>query len=220
VGTGDLGELAGTAGEPAPEPGGEPPSRRRLVVGLGNPGARYADTRHNVGFRVVEELARRKGVRLDRSECNALVGPMGEVGLAGEVYLALPQTFMNRSGYATRCLAERHGFVPADILVVVDEVALPLGRLRLRPSGSPGGHRGLESILESLQSDAVHRLRLGVLEEGDEVTGEALADYVLAPFSPAARQKVEAMVTRGADACETWLAEGMARAMDRFNGPA
>lgn len=214
MGAGDLGELAGPAGEPAPEPGGEPPSRRRLVVGLGNPGARYADTRHNVGFRVVEELARRKGVSLGRNECNALVGEVGEVRLA------LPQTFMNRSGYATRCLVERHGFAPAEILVVLDEVALPLGRLRLRPSGSPGGHRGLESILESLQSDAVHRLRLGVREEGDELTGEALADYVLAPFSPAGRETVEAMVARGADACESWLAEGMGRAMDRFNGPA
>jgi PTH1 family peptidyl-tRNA hydrolase len=235
VGTGDRGELAGRSGEPAREapnrktreapvgetreaaPGetldpGTEPSRRRLVVGLGNPGGRYADTRHNVGFRVVEELARRRGVPLDRNECNALVGA------AEEIHLALPQTFMNRSGYALRCLVERHGFAPAEILVVLDEVALPLGRLRLRGSGSPGGHRGLESILESLQSDGVHRLRLGVREEADQVTGEGLADYVLGPFSPPARETVEAMVARGADACESWLDEGMDRAMARFNG--
>ena len=185
----------------------------RLIVGLGNPGAEYRDTRHNVGFRVVEEVARRAGVRLRGGECNSLVA-----AAAGDLLLALPQTFMNRSGYAVRCLVERHELVPPSVLVVLDEVALPLGRLRLRPSGSPGGHRGLESILESLQSDAVPRLRLGVWEEEDAVTGEGLADYVLAPFSPAARERVEEMIARGADACECWLAEGVDRAMARFNG--
>jgi peptidyl-tRNA hydrolase, PTH1 family len=184
----------------------------RLVVGLGNPGAEYRDTRHNVGFRVVEEVARRRGVRLRPGECNSLVGE------AGGLLLALPQTFMNRSGYAVRCLVERHELRPESVLVVLDEVALPLGRLRLRGSGSPGGHRGLESILESLQADAVPRLRLGVREDEDAVTGEGLADYVLAPFSSAAGAKVDAMIARAADACESWLAEGVDRAMARFNG--
>lgn len=195
----------------AAEPGAAAPSTR-LIVGLGNPGAEYRDTRHNVGFRVVEEVARRSGVRLRGGECNSLVAS------SGDLLLALPQTFMNRSGYAVRCLVERHELAPGSVLVVLDEVALPLGRLRLRGSGSPGGHRGLESILESLQTDAVARLRLGVREDEDAVTGEGLADYVLAPFSPAAREGVEEMVTRGADACECWLAEGIDRAMARFNG--
>src|SRR5687767_11768291 len=137
-----------------------------LVVGLGNPGAEYRDTRHNVGFRVVEEVARRAGLRLRGGECNSLVAS------SGDLLLALPQTFMNRSGYAVRCLVERYELAPPSVLVVLDEVALPLGRLRVRGSGSPGGHRGLESILESLQSDAVARLRLGVREEEDAVTGE------------------------------------------------
>lgn len=193
------------------EPGAVSPSTR-LVVGLGNPGAEYRDTRHNVGFRVVEEVARRRGVRLRGNECSSLVG------VAGDLLLALPQTFMNRSGYAVRCLFERHELQPESVLVVLDEVALPLGRLRLRGSGSPGGHRGLESILESLQTDAVPRLRLGVREEEDQVTGEELADYVLGPFSPAASEKVEEMIARGADACESWLADGVDRAMARFNG--
>jgi PTH1 family peptidyl-tRNA hydrolase len=182
------------------------------VLGLGNPGAEYAPTRHNVGFRVVEEVARRAGVRLARGECNALVATVGGATLA------LPQTFMNRSGYTARCLMERHGFTPPSVLVVLDEIALPLGRLRFRPSGSPGGHRGLESILESLQSDAVARLRLGVREGDAPVTGEGLADYVLSPFSPAAEEQVVEMVARGADACECWLREGIDRAMARFNG--
>ena len=195
------------------EPGAATPSTR-LIVGLGNPGAEYRDTRHNVGFRVVEEVARRAGVRLRAGECNSLVGE------ADGLLLALPQTFMNRSGYAVRCLLERRELSSTSILVVLDEIALPLGRLRLRPSGSPGGHRGLESILESLQTDAVPRLRLGVCEEEEPVGGEGLADYVLGPFSPQAGEKVDAMILRGADACESWLSDGIDRAMARFNGGA
>lgn len=193
------------------EPGAAAPSTR-LIVGLGNPGAAYRDTRHNVGFRVVEEVARRAGVRLRAGECNSLIGE------ANDVLLALPQTFMNRSGYAVRCLVERRELASSSILVVLDDIALPLGRLRLRASGSPGGQRGLESILESLQTDAVPRLRLGVREEEEPLSGEGLADYVLGPFSPDAGAKVEAMVVRGADACESWLADGIERAMARFNG--
>jgi PTH1 family peptidyl-tRNA hydrolase len=191
---------------------GEGGPETRLVVGLGNPGAEYRDTRHNVGFRVVEEVARRAGVRWRAGECNALVA-----AIPGAV-LALPQTFMNRSGYATRCLTERHDVDPDAVLVVLDEVALPVGKLRVRPSGSPGGHRGLESILENLQSDGVPRLRLGVREEEAPVPGEQLADYVLEPFTPAARERVDDMVLRGADAVEVWLREGVERAMARFNG--
>ncbi|HEV8238194.1 MAG TPA: aminoacyl-tRNA hydrolase [Thermoanaerobaculia bacterium] len=195
----------------AAELGAAVPSTR-LIVGLGNPGAEYRDTRHNVGFRVVEEMARRAGVRLRAGECNSLVGE------SDDVLLAQPQTFMNRSGYAVRCLVERRELASSSILVVLDDIALPLGRLRLRPSGSPGGHRGLESILESLQTDALPRLRLGVREEEEPIVGEALVDYVLGPFSPAARERVDEMIARAADACECWLAAGIDRAMALFNG--
>lgn len=181
-----------------------------LILGLGNPGERYRDTRHNVGFLVVEELARRWGVRLDRRECNAIVG--GE-----EILLAQPQTYMNRSGWAARCLLESHGLDPAGVLVVYDEVALPLGRLRLRKSGSPGGHRGLESVIENLRTDQVPRLRLGIAPE-EAPRGEDLVEFVLAPFPPDQREAVEAMVARAADACEVWLREGAEAAMSRFNG--
>jgi len=184
----------------------------RLVLGLGNPGFEYAATRHNVGFRVVDELVRRRNLALRAGPCNAWVAE------ADGVLYAQPQTFMNRSGYAVRCLLERRELSSTSILVVLDEIALPLGRLRLRPSGSPGGHRGLESILESLQTDAVPRLRLGVCEEGEPVGGEGLADYVLGPFTPEAGETVDAMIARGADACESWLADGIDRAMARFNG--
>jgi len=197
------------------------------VVGLGNPGERYRGTRHNVGFRVVEELARRHGARLGTLECNALVGdfvrapaapPPPEVEQApGGVLLAQPLTYMNRSGYAVRCLVERHGLAPSDLLVVFDEVHLPLGRLRLRRSGSPGGHRGMESILESLQSAEVPRLRLGVAGETTPEGGDELVDFVLSPFAPAEECAVGEMVLRAADACDAWIADGIEAAMNAFN---
>lgn len=185
--------------------------RPALVVGLGNPGARYADTRHNVGFAVVAELARRRGLALGPDECNAHIA-RGE-GL----WLVQPQTYMNRSGAALRCLCERFGFAPASILVVYDEVHLPLGKLRLRREGSPAGHRGLESILEELGTAEVARLRLGVGSE-DMPSGEGLPDFVLSPFAAGERAAAGEMVGRAADACECWLEEGMDRAMARFNG--
>src|SRR5436305_4074666 len=133
----------------------------RLILGLGNPGEEYRDTRHNVGFRVVEELARRWHLVLDRLECNALAAHTGcGEGVAGEILLAKPQTYMNRSGHAAHCFVERYELDPTDVLVIYDEVNLPLGKLRLRRAGSPAGHRGLESILERLRSAGVPRLRL------------------------------------------------------------
>ena len=184
----------------------------RLILGLGNPGEEYRDTRHNVGFRVVEELARRRGLVLDRLECNAKV-----TETAG-LLLAQPQTYMNRSGHAARCLLELHALEPASVLVVYDEINLPLGKLRLRKSGSPAGHRGIESVLESLRTDQVPRLRLGVASEEGAPSGEGLPDFVLGPFAEAERETVAAMILRAADACEAWWREGAEAAMNRFNG--
>jgi PTH1 family peptidyl-tRNA hydrolase len=183
-----------------------------LIVGLGNPGADYRATRHNVGFLVVEELARRWGISPRGAECNA------RLAARDGVLLALPQTYMNRSGYAVRCLLERYGIEPERVLVVLDEVALPLGKLRLRPAGSPGGHRGLESILESVQTDRLPRLRLGVRAGEEPPAGEELVDFVLAPFAAEERAAVDEMVTRAADAAEHWLREGPESAMSRYNG--
>jgi PTH1 family peptidyl-tRNA hydrolase len=185
----------------------------RAVVGLGNPGERYRETRHNLGFRVVETLARLLGVALDATECNSVTGRRG-----GDLLLVLPQTYMNRSGYALRCLVERHGFEPGEVLVVYDDVSLPLGRLRLRPGGSPGGHRGMESVVENLRTDRIPRLRLGCAGHEGTPAGEELVDYVLSPFRSEEREAAEEMVERAADACETWLREGIEAAMNRFNG--
>jgi PTH1 family peptidyl-tRNA hydrolase len=188
-----------------------------LVLGLGNPGAEYAETRHNVGFRVIEELARRRGLSLDRLECNARLGGAAASGDFPELLLAQPQTYMNRSGYAARCLLETYQLEPAAVLVVYDEINLPLGKLRLRKSGSPAGHRGIESILENLRTDQVSRLRLGVAPEGGAPSGEGWADFVLGPFAPDEEEAVAAMIVRAADACEAWLREGAEAAMNRFN---
>ncbi len=153
------------------------------------------------------------GVRLDRLECNSRLGG----GADGVPLLVQPQTYMNRSGYAARCLVELRQIEPGSILVVYDEINLPLGKLRLRRSGSPAGHRGLESILESLRTDQVPRLRLGVAPADGPPPGEDLAGFVLSPFAEDEREAAEAMIVRAADACEVWLREGMDTAMGKFN---
>lgn len=180
-------------------------------MGLGNPGDEYRRTRHNLGFRVLDELARRWGVGERRLECNALVAA------SEQATLAWPQTFMNRSGYSVRCLAERHDFEAGSTLVVYDDVALPLGRLRMRAKGGPGGHRGMESVIRNLHTDEVVRLRLGILPE-KEMNEEELSDFVLAPFNEDEIETVDGMQERAADACESWLREGYEITMNRYNG--
>ena len=189
------------------------PAVQRIVLGLGNPGERYVGTRHNVGFRVVEELARRRGTSLVDTECKALVAEDARLALAA------PQTYMNRSGYSARCLMERRGLAAEDFLVVYDEIHLPLGTLRLRPRGSPAGHRGMESVLESLGTDQVPRLRLGVGSGDGPPVGDALISFVLDPFAEDEQERVQAMILRAADACAAWAADGTEAAMQRFNGP-
>jgi len=186
----------------------------RLVAGLGNPGSRFVGTRHNIGFLVVDELASRRAVRFEREECNSLVAT------DGDLLIAKPLTFMNRSGYAMRCLLERHDVDPVDVLVIYDEVRLPLGRLRLRRGGEPAGHRGMESIVRNLQTTEVPRLRLGVGPEESELPGSRLTDYVLSTFTADEAKAADEMVARAADAVEVWLDEGVDQAMNLFNRPA
>jgi len=186
------------------------PSSRRLVLGLGNPGERYRGTRHNLGFRVVHELAARLNVKVDRVECAALIGA------TERLLLALPQTYMNRSGYAARCLTERHEIAAASALVVYDDVELPLGRLRLRRGGGPGGHRGMESVIRNLRTEEVPRLRVGIRPEID-TTPEDLVEFVLEPFRADEQLAVEALIERAADACQAWLELDIETAMNRFN---
>ena len=184
----------------------------RLIVGLGNPGREYRDTRHNLGFRVVARLAERWRVSLGHLECRALVGE------STGIVLVAPQTYMNRSGYSVRCLVEGHDVNSTDILVVYDDVNLPLGRLRMRASGGPGGHRGMESIVQNLQTEDIPRLRLGIALDESEMPDEDLVDFVLTTFAEDEEVTVREMVDKAADACESWLREGCEATMNRFNG--
>lgn len=192
----------------------------RLIVGLGNPGRKYRRTRHNYGFFVVDELARR--VRLEPVDlCSADYFSTDGAPSSRSIHLAKPQTFMNRSGLATRCLAQRFGYAPENVLVVYDDVNLPLGKQRMRPGGSAGGHRGLESVIENLRTDQVPRLRLGIASA--VVAGELnplpdLAQFVLEPFEEHEVEQVSACVLWAADACEAWLRYGIDRTMSQFNG--
>lgn len=184
----------------------------KLVVGLGNPGRRYSATRHNVGFAVVDELARRTGVAFEHGRANALTARVG-LGAAA-TWLVKPLTMMNLSGEAVADLARYFRVAPPDILVVADDVNLPLGRLRLRARGSAGGHNGFRSIIGQLASEEFPRLRIGV-GRGDP--RRELADHVLARFDADEAPDVEASVARAADAVECFLAEGIEAAMNRYN---
>ena len=190
---------------------------RKLVVGLGNPGTKYERTRHNYGFWVVDELSRRCGgdpQEVCRARLVRGARTSGEAS-AGEFDLAQPLTYMNRSGLAVRCLAQRFGYHPSQILVVYDEVALPLGTQRMRGRGTPAGHRGLESVLENLRTDEVPRLRLGI---GTADADQELADFVLSPFDSSETELVEKCIQWAADACESWIDSGLENTMNRFNG--
>lgn len=180
------------------------------VVGLGNPGPEYAATRHNVGFTVVDELARRMRAAAWRHEYRSMVTrrPRG-----ASLLLAKPNTFMNLSGEAFVAVCRGEALLPAQVLVVVDDVELPLGQLRLRASGGPGSHNGLRSIVEHA-GESFPRLRLGI--RGTQPWHD-LADYVLAPFAADEIAAVEAMVTRAAECVEEALRQGIPRAANRFN---
>ena len=181
----------------------------KAIVGLGNPGEEYRATRHNVGFDVVDELARRWNVKLKSWKSIAGLAIAPDRG----ALLAEPRTFMNASGEAVRRIAAFHKIDPADVLIVVDEVQLPVGRLRIRPSGSAGGHNGLKSVIEHV-GEAFPRLRIGI-GRGDPRWD--LADHVLSTFGRDERDVIDRAVVRAADAVETFVAEGIAATMNRFN---
>lgn len=190
----------------------------RIVIGLGNPGEKYRNTRHNVGFRVADLLAERHGGVFEAK------GDLGErawtarVWIAGrEVVLAKPRTFMNRSGSAAIALLRKFMASPSDLVVVFDDADLEIGRVRVRPEGGHGGQNGMRSILEVLGSPGFARVKLGI--KGLERHGNDLADYVLATFHPEEKPLVEEMIPTGADAVESILADGVEIAMRKFNAP-
>jgi PTH1 family peptidyl-tRNA hydrolase len=186
----------------------------KVICGLGNPGDRYRWTRHNVGFRVVDLLADRWGLTgQGRLKDGAAILEAHRPPPVGRVLLVKPMRFMNLSGGALRAaIRQTDVAVESDLLVVADDIDLPLGRIRLRRSGSAGGHNGLRSIIESLGTDEFNRLRIGVGRAGQA------ASHVLATFRPDERELSDEMVQVGADAVERWLADGIDEAMNAFNG--
>jgi len=186
----------------------------RIVVGLGNPGFEYEDTRHNVGFMVLDELARRLRLRFQRGEGEYRLARALSGGSA--LLLVKPDTYMNNSGLAVAQVLDAERAGPDSLLVVVDDVALPLGSLRLRARGSDGGHNGLYSVIYTLGTEQFSRLRCGIGPEVMPHEGE-LASFVLSAFEPGEREAVATMVQRAADAVSHVLQEGLERAMTQFN---
>ncbi len=186
----------------------------KVICGLGNPGERYRLTRHNVGFRVVDLLADRWGLTGEgRLRDGAALLEARQPEPVGRVLLVKPMRFMNRSGTVLRSAVRQLEVEPVDdVLVVTDDIDLPLGRLRLRRSGSAGGHNGLRDIIAAFGTDEIQRLRIGVGRAGEA------ADHVLATFRPDERDLATEMVQVGADAADRWLREGLEAAMNAFNG--
>ena len=186
-------------------------TRPRLVAGLGNPGREYDRTRHNVGFLVIDELAARSGVRLEENRS----WKTRHARTTDGKHLVQPLTFMNLSGEAVAGVARYFKIPAAEVLVVSDDAALPLGRLRLRPGGSDGGHNGLRSVIEHLDTSDFPRLRIGV----GGATGSEMVSHVLGRFSAEEESAMQTAIRRAADAVETACAHGLERAMNEFNRP-
>jgi PTH1 family peptidyl-tRNA hydrolase len=187
----------------------------KAIVGLGNPGAQYKATRHNIGFAIVDEMARRASVGFESAPADALIARLRRnAGQADDGLLVKPLTFMNLSGQAVGELVRYFKIDIADLLIVVDEAQLPLGRLRARARGSAGGHNGLKSIIAHL-GDGFSRLRVGV---GRGEQQRDLADHVLSRFEKGEAADVERMTTRAADAAEMFITSGIEAVMNAYNG--
>ena len=186
-----------------------------LVVGLGNPGPEYVDTRHNAGFLAVDRLAERVGARLDVEAAGSLVGEGLWRGL--RLVLAQPQTFMNRSGGAVEGLLRRSGLGASRLLLVYDDLALPVGQIRLRGKGSAGGHNGVQDVIDVLGSAEFPRLRIGV---GDRFDRGRQVDYVLSPFDADEHEAIDAALDRAVEAALAVAHDGLVAAMNVHNRKA
>lgn len=185
-------------------------------MGLGNPGERYVGTRHNVGFQVASRLAKRARLEFEKKAADSRLAEGGFAGM--RVAIARPQTFMNDSGRAVGKLLERYRLTPADLLVIYDDIDLPLGTIRIREKGGPGTHNGMRSIVSEIGL-GFPRLRIGVAPAApDGEIDRDLAEYVLAPFAPGEAKAAEAAVAKATEAAEVAIRDGIRRAMDVFNG--
>ncbi|MDE0186239.1 MAG: aminoacyl-tRNA hydrolase [Candidatus Poribacteria bacterium] len=186
----------------------------KLIVGLGNPGQRYKNTRHNIGFRVIDELLKRARTANMENICQSLVAQTELRGNA--VMIAKPMTYMNHSGRAVSEMLHQFDIALEDLCVVYDDLHLDIGILRIRRTGSDGGHKGIKSIQSLLNTHQVPLVRIGI----GKPENDHWVDYVLSEFLPAERQEIDYMIQRAADAVETLTSDGIQTAMNRFNGRA
>lgn len=184
---------------------------RWLIVGLGNPGPDYEHTYHNLGFLTIDRLSERNGIRVSRNDSKALLG-IGTIS-GHEVLLAKPQTFMNLSGMSVKALAEKHSVETENLLVLYDDLDLPWTGLRIRPKGSAGGHHGIENVIKHLGTQDFPRIRLGI-DPGHPRNG---TEFVLSPIRKAQKQDLDELLDHAAGATESILAEGVVKAMTKFN---
>lgn len=185
----------------------------KVIVGLGNPGRKYEMTRHNIGFLVLDEVARRNGLSFRRSWRFPARIAKGFIGTE-QVRLVKPQTFMNRSGQAVEPILKKMGATTGDLILVFDDVALEWGQLRIRAKGSAGGHNGVQSIMDTLDSSAFSRIRVGIGSKPDKVS---LADHVLGPFSAVEEKGLTRVVEEASDAVKVVCNAGVEQAMNEFN---
>jgi PTH1 family peptidyl-tRNA hydrolase len=190
----------------------------KLIVGLGNPGKSYAHNRHNAGFRCLNYFARLHSIRLDHRQCRAKVG-IGEIG-GEKLLLAKPGTFVNLSGKSVACLVHKHDIPLSDLLIIYDDLDLPLGKIRLRQSGGSGGHKGMNSIISALGSEDFPRIRVGIgrpQAEEQSLSEDAIVHYVLSDFSPQEEAIIKPVIIKVAEAIDYFLSQGIEAAMSKFN---
>ena len=195
----------------------------KLIIGLGNPGKDYAHNRHNVGFRCINHLARLHSVNLKHHQCQSQVG-MGKID-GTKVVLAKPKTFVNLSGEAVRSLMRKYNIAISDLLVIHDDLDLPLGKIRLRQNGSSGGHKGIKSIISAVGSQDFCRIKIGIGRSSHDHNSkhnskhdvEIVVSHVLSDFSPEEEQLVKLAIASAAEAVEQIIAEGIVSAMNKFN---
>lgn len=185
----------------------------KLIIGLGNPGKVYASSRHNIGFLIVTELAKCYGIQLKKGLASYSLAGKGKID-SREVILAEPLTFMNLSGNAVLALVKKHKIDIKDILVLCDDLDLRFGRLRIRKSGSSGGHRGLNSIINSLKTRDFSRLRIGIGRPQEDID---VAEYVLDPFNKAEKKHLSLIINTACECVRDWVIEGIDKTMNLFN---
>ncbi len=186
-----------------------------IIIGLGNPGSAYAETRHNIGFAVVDTIAEQRKISFRPGKGDYWIAS-GNINNE-DIVLVKPTTMMNNSGCAVRDVVERFKIELINLIIVYDDVHLPIGTLRFRPQGSDGGHNGMGSIIYHLQSEEIPRLRCGIQSTAQDATRLNSVDFVLSPFIPEEREGVRAMILQAADALQYWIEEGIDAAMNRWN---